>query len=74
MTFAGGQIYDGMWQAGEPAGAGAAATPAELATLQDAQWPVHVIGCIVAGQGVQLVDAAGNELPVSARGYNHFHA
>ncbi|MCF6753471.1 thiamine-phosphate kinase [Pseudomonas stutzeri] len=48
--------------------------PAELATLQDAQWPVHVIGCIVAGQGVQLVDAAGNELPVSARGYNHFHA
>ncbi|WP_213662592.1 thiamine-phosphate kinase [Stutzerimonas stutzeri] len=48
--------------------------PAELATLQDAQWPVHVIGCVVAGQGVQLVDAAGNELPVSARGYNHFHA
>ena len=48
--------------------------PAELATLQDAQWPVHVIGCVVAGQGVQLVDEAGNELPVSARGYNHFHA
>lgn len=48
--------------------------PAELATLQDAQWPVHVIGCVVAGQGVQLVDAAGNELPVSSRGYNHFHA
>lgn len=48
--------------------------PAELAALQGAQWPVHVIGCVAAGQGVQLVDAAGNELPVSARGYNHFHA
>ena len=48
--------------------------PAELAALQDAQWPVHVIGCVTVGQGVQLVDAAGNELPVSSRGYNHFHA
>ncbi|EIK52829.1 thiamine monophosphate kinase [Stutzerimonas stutzeri TS44] len=48
--------------------------PAELAALQDAQWPVQVIGCVTAGQGVQLVDATGNELPVSARGYNHFHA
>ncbi|EWC40629.1 thiamine monophosphate kinase [Stutzerimonas stutzeri KOS6] len=48
--------------------------PAEVAPLQAAGWPVHVIGRVTAGQGVQLIDAAGNEVAVSERGYNHFNA
>ncbi len=47
--------------------------PAELAPLQAAGWPVQVIGRVMAGQGVQLLDAAGNEVAVSERGYNHFN-
>jgi len=47
--------------------------PAELAPLQAAGWPVQVIGRVTAGQGVQLLDAAGNEVAVSERGYNHFN-
>ena len=39
--------------------------PAELAPLQAAGWPVQVIGRVRAGEGVQLIDAAGNEVPVS---------
>ena len=46
--------------------------PAHLATLQGEGWPVHVIGSVAAGQGVQLVDAAGNPVQSTASGYNHF--
>ena len=54
--------------------AGFTLPPAELAPLQAAGWPVQVIGRVRAGEGVQLIDAAGNEVPVSERGYNHFNA
>ncbi len=47
---------------------------AELVSLQAAGWPVQVIGRVLAGEGVQLIDAAGNEVAVSERGYNHFNA
>ncbi|MCQ4295496.1 thiamine-phosphate kinase [Pseudomonas stutzeri] len=47
--------------------------PAELPALLEAGWPLHVIGRVEAGQGVQLLDAAGNEVAVSERGYNHFN-
>ena len=46
--------------------------PAHLATLQGEGWPIHVIGSVAAGQGVQLVDAAGNPVQLTASGYNHF--
>ncbi|MCQ4325838.1 thiamine-phosphate kinase [Stutzerimonas stutzeri] len=48
--------------------------PAELPALQLGGWPLHVIGRVVAGQGVQLLDTEGEEIAVSARGYNHFEA
>lgn len=46
--------------------------PAHLAALQGEGWPIHVIGTVEAGQGVQLVDAAGKPVQASASGYNHF--
>lgn len=46
--------------------------PAELAALQDAGWPVHVIGRVAQGLGVQLLDEAGKEVAVRERGFNHF--
>jgi len=46
--------------------------PAHLAALQGEGWPIHVIGSVAAGQGVQLADAAGNPVQSTASGYNHF--
>lgn len=47
--------------------------PAEyLAGLLDAGWPVHVIGRVIAGQGVALIDADGQDVTPSIRGYQHF--
>ena len=48
--------------------------PPELLPSLRAQWPeASAIGRVRAGQGVQLLDAAGNEVAVSERGYNHFN-
>lgn len=46
--------------------------PAELAPLLAAGWPVHVIGRVEQGQGVTLLDAAGQDITPAIRGYQHF--
>jgi thiamine-monophosphate kinase len=46
--------------------------PGHLAGLQAAGWPVHVIGRVEAGEGVALIDANGQDIPVLTRGYQHF--
>jgi thiamine-monophosphate kinase len=46
--------------------------PAQLAALQAQGWSLQVIGSVQAGQGVQLLDAAGTPLPTAVTGYNHF--
>ena len=45
---------------------------AELPELQAAGWPVMVVGRVVAGQGVHLLDEQGQVLPVPVGGYQHF--
>ncbi|MCQ2030059.1 thiamine-phosphate kinase [Stutzerimonas zhaodongensis] len=45
---------------------------AELPSLLDEGWPVHVIGRVSAGDGVQLLDSNGSAVTVSHRGFNHF--
>jgi len=37
-------------------------------------WPVHVIGRVVEGQGVGLVDEQGQDITPAIRGYQHFRA
>jgi thiamine-monophosphate kinase len=46
--------------------------PDALADLIGAGWPIHVIGRAVEGQGVALIDAAGNDVTPQVRGYQHF--
>jgi len=46
--------------------------PAELSGLLADGWPVHVVGRVVAGQGVTLLDAAGQDITPGVRGYQHF--
>lgn len=47
--------------------------PAEhLFGLQAAGWPVTVIGRAVAGEGVTLLDARGQDITPTVRGYQHF--
>ncbi|MEE5046673.1 thiamine-phosphate kinase [Pseudomonas alliivorans] len=48
--------------------------PGCLAALLDAGWPVHVIGRVVAGQGVALIDGDGQDVTPSIRGYQHFRS
>ncbi|PTT79533.1 thiamine-phosphate kinase [Pseudomonas sp. HMWF010] len=43
-----------------------------LADVQDAGFPVQVIGCVVAGQGVTLLDPLGQRVEPPRRGYQHF--
>ena len=43
-----------------------------LADLQQAGWPVRVIGRVVAGQGVTLLDAQGQPVQLPRGGYQHF--
>ncbi|WP_440811134.1 thiamine-phosphate kinase [Pseudomonas syringae] len=45
---------------------------AQLPGLQAAGWPVQVIGRAEAGQGVVLLDSAGNDITPDTRGYQHF--
>jgi thiamine-monophosphate kinase len=47
--------------------------PAEqLSVLQADGWPLHVIGQVATGAGVQLLNAAGHAITVASKGYNHF--
>ena len=43
-----------------------------LPALQAAGWPVSVIGRVVVGEGVQLLDSQGATLHPRAYGYQHF--
>ena len=45
---------------------------AYLADLQQAGWPVRVIGRVVAGQGVTLLDSQGQPVQLPRSGYQHF--
>lgn len=44
----------------------------QLPGLQAAGWPLSVIGRVVAGQGVQLLDEQGRVITPPQRGYQHF--
>lgn len=44
----------------------------ELPALQADGWPIHVIGRVVNGQGVMLLDADGQDITPQTRGYQHF--
>ncbi|MCU1751078.1 thiamine-phosphate kinase [Pseudomonas sp. 6D_7.1_Bac1] len=46
--------------------------PAQLPALLADGWPIHAIGQVVAGQGVTLLDANGQDITPHARGYQHF--
>ncbi|AOE62473.1 thiamine-phosphate kinase [Pseudomonas corrugata] len=46
--------------------------PVRLSALQAEGWPVHVVGSVMAGQGVMLVDAYGADITPQIRGYQHF--
>ncbi|UZE23147.1 thiamine-phosphate kinase [Pseudomonas sp. B21-056] len=46
--------------------------PVRLSALQAEGWPIHVIGSVMAGQGVMLVDADGSDITPQIRGYQHF--
>jgi thiamine-monophosphate kinase len=48
--------------------------PQYLSDLQDAGWPLRVIGRVVAGQGVTLLDANGAPVQAAHSGYQHFEA
>lgn len=45
---------------------------AHLADLQQAGWPVRVIGRVMAGQGVTLLDSQGQPVQLPRSGYQHF--
>ena len=44
----------------------------ELPLLLADGWPIHVIGQVVTGQGVKLLDADGKDITPKTRGYQHF--
>jgi len=44
----------------------------ERPTLIADGWPIHVVGRVVAGQGVTLLDADGQDITPHTRGYQHF--
>lgn len=46
--------------------------PVELPRLLADGWPIHVVGQVVAGQGVVLLDADGHDITPPTRGYQHF--
>lgn len=46
--------------------------PVRLSALQAEGWPIHVIGSVIAGEGVTLVDRSGLDITPSIRGYQHF--
>lgn len=44
----------------------------ELAPMLADGWPIHVVGQVVKGQGVVLLDADGQDITPQTRGYQHF--
>ena len=62
----GGDDYELLFAAPPEAGAAIGRLAAELAL------PITEIGVIETGEGVRLVDTAGNPLPVAAAGWRHF--
>jgi len=44
----------------------------ELPTLLADGWPIHVIGRVVEGQGIGVLDANGQDITPTTRGYQHF--
>ena len=44
----------------------------ELPGLLADGWPIHVVGRVVSGQGVTLLDADGRDITPQTRGYQHF--
>ncbi|MCP1498176.1 thiamine-monophosphate kinase [Pseudomonas migulae] len=44
----------------------------ELPQMVADGWPIHVVGRVVTGQGVVLLDAAGQDITPQTRGYQHF--
>ncbi|NBA96099.1 thiamine-phosphate kinase [Pseudomonas sp. R5(2019)] len=46
--------------------------PAQLPGLLAAGWPITVVGQVLEGQGVTLVDAQGQDITPATRGYQHF--
>lgn len=46
--------------------------PEHLPALLADGWPIHVVGRVVAGQGVTLLDAHGQDITPPTRGYQHF--
>lgn len=46
--------------------------PVELPHLLADGWPVQVLGRVVCGQGVTLLDADGRDITPANRGYQHF--
>lgn len=46
----------------------------ELPTLLADGWPIHVIGRVVEGQGVGLLDVDGWDITPTTRGYQHFRS
>ncbi|WP_454864044.1 thiamine-phosphate kinase [Pseudomonas hormoni] len=44
----------------------------ELSRMVADGWPIHVVGRVVTGQGVVLLDAAGQDITPQTRGYQHF--
>jgi thiamine-monophosphate kinase len=46
--------------------------PVRLSPLLAEGWPIHVVGSVMAGQGVMLVDSLGRDITPQIRGYQHF--
>ncbi|EJL03852.1 MULTISPECIES: thiamine-phosphate kinase [Pseudomonas] len=46
--------------------------PTRLSVLQAEGWPIHMIGNVLAGHGVTLVDSVGRGITPQVRGYQHF--
>jgi thiamine-monophosphate kinase len=46
--------------------------PVELPRLLADGWPIQVVGQVVTGQGVVLLDADGQDITPQTRGYQHF--
>ncbi|CAI8987822.1 thiamine monophosphate kinase [Pseudomonas sp. IT-P253] len=46
--------------------------PVELPRFLADGWPIHVVGRVVTGQGVVLLDADGQDITPQTRGYQHF--
>lgn len=46
--------------------------PGLLDELRGEGWPIHVLGGVQAGSGVQVLDGEGRPLPMAVTGFEHF--